>query len=123
VADLGCGPGELTAALCRHWPEAEVLGVDSSPEMIGSARLDLLAREGCVVDAWETTYPHVLTGAEPVLKWHQGAGLRPIIAGLDPDHRAEFMAQYGALLRDAYPQAPYGTVLPFRRVFVVAHRR
>src|SRR5262245_7968303 len=28
VVDLGCGPGELTAELCRRWPGADVLGVD-----------------------------------------------------------------------------------------------
>jgi hypothetical protein len=26
------------------------------------------------------------------------------------------------LLDEAYPMRPYGTVLPFRRIFVVAHR-
>jgi len=31
VADLGCGPGNLTAALAARWPAARVLGVDSSP--------------------------------------------------------------------------------------------
>ena len=29
VADLGCGPGNLTAVLARRWPGAEVVGVDS----------------------------------------------------------------------------------------------
>jgi trans-aconitate 2-methyltransferase len=38
VADIGCGPGELTAELARRWPEAEVVGVDNSPEMIEAAR-------------------------------------------------------------------------------------
>ncbi|MFI5085977.1 MAG: trans-aconitate 2-methyltransferase, partial [Actinomycetales bacterium] len=38
VVDLGCGPGTLTAALARRWPEAEVLGIDSSPEMVGRAQ-------------------------------------------------------------------------------------
>jgi trans-aconitate 2-methyltransferase len=38
VADLGCGPGNLTAALAERWPAACVLGVDSSPEMIEAAR-------------------------------------------------------------------------------------
>lgn len=34
VVDLGCGSGELTAALARRWPEADVLGLDSSEAMI-----------------------------------------------------------------------------------------
>jgi trans-aconitate 2-methyltransferase len=34
VVDLGCGPGNLTATLAERWPEAEVLGVDSSEEML-----------------------------------------------------------------------------------------
>ncbi len=37
VVDLGCGPGTLTAALARRWPTADVVGIDSSPEMIGEA--------------------------------------------------------------------------------------
>src|ERR1700691_4794384 len=38
VVDLGCGPGNLTAALAHRWPGAEVVGVDSSREMIEAAR-------------------------------------------------------------------------------------
>ncbi|HXL17591.1 MAG TPA: methyltransferase domain-containing protein, partial [Streptosporangiaceae bacterium] len=37
VVDLGCGPGELTADLCSRWPSADVLGIDSSAEMIEAA--------------------------------------------------------------------------------------
>ena len=87
-----------------------------------AAYLDLLAREGCAVDAWETTYLHVLDGDDPVLRWIQGTGLRPVIAALGDDQRAEFLAEYGALLRLAYRRPGYGTVFPFRRVFVVARR-
>lgn len=37
VADLGCGPGNLTSTLVDRWPEARVVGVDNSPEMLASA--------------------------------------------------------------------------------------
>lgn len=38
VVDLGCGPGELTLSLVTRWPDARVIGVDSSPEMLERAR-------------------------------------------------------------------------------------
>jgi trans-aconitate 2-methyltransferase len=221
VADLGCGPGNLTAVLADRWPEAEVVGVDNSPEMISAAReqasqrqsfrfmladlrdwrpeqpidvlvsnavlqwvpghldvirqwpsllapggwlafqlpgnfdqpthtilldlvtsdrwaplltgvslnrqaadpagyLDLLASAGCSVDAWETTYLHVLHGADPVVEWYRGTGLRPVLAALEPDQAEQFLADYAKRIAVAYPAASYGTVLPFRRVFVVA---
>jgi trans-aconitate 2-methyltransferase len=221
VADLGCGPGNLTVAMADRWAGAVVLGVDNSPEMIeaaqaensgrpglsfalgdvrdwrparpvdvlvsnavlqwvpghldvvrqwpgmlaaggwlafqvpgnfdqpthavlvdlvGSARwapllkdvelnrqaadpaeyLDLLASAGCTVDAWETTYLHVLQGADPIVEWYRGTGLRPVLAALEPDQAEQFVADYAERVNQAYPAASYGTILPFRRVFVVA---
>jgi trans-aconitate 2-methyltransferase len=38
VVDMGCGPGNLTAALKERWRSATVVGVDSSPEMIVAAQ-------------------------------------------------------------------------------------
>ncbi len=38
VIDLGCGPGNSTAVLAQRWPDSEVTGLDSSPEMIAAAR-------------------------------------------------------------------------------------
>lgn len=218
VVDLGCGPGNLTALLKERWPGSEVLGLDSSPQMVDRAReqgpagvrfevadlrewearppvdvlvsnatlqwvpghLDLLPRLvaqvapggwfafqvpgnfgepshvllhelagdhrfqqyvdgvarpdafgpevylemlmglGCRVDAWETTYLHLLQGEDPVFTWISGTGARPVLQALPEVLREEFEAEYKALLRDAYPPGPHGTVLPFRRVFVVA---
>jgi trans-aconitate 2-methyltransferase len=84
--------------------------------------LDLLVREGLAVDAWQTEYQHVLQGPDPVLEWVRGTGLRPVLDVLDEDETAEFSAEYAALLRDAYPPRPYGTVFGFLRTFLVAHK-
>lgn len=38
IADLGCGPGNVTALLAERWPEARITGYDLSPEMLHRAR-------------------------------------------------------------------------------------
>ena len=38
ITDLGCGPGNSTAALIARWPDATVVGLDSSEAMIATAR-------------------------------------------------------------------------------------
>lgn len=222
IADLGCGPGNLTVTLAERWPSAIVTGVDSSQEMIDAARrahdapglsfmrddirywkpqalpdlivsnaalqwvpehrelvtewagwlpaggwlafqvpgnfdqpshaimremasssrwrpllrdvnltrqsadpaeyAELLAEAGCEVDAWETTYLHILRGENPVVEWYKGTGLVPVLAVLDAGQTADFLAEYGERIGAAYPPRPFGTVFPFRRVFAVAHR-
>lgn len=82
--------------------------------------IDALAALGCVVDAWETTYAQVLQGEDPVLGWMRGTALRPVYTRLSAEEAAEFDAELGSMLREAYPPQPYGTVLPFRRIFAVA---
>ncbi len=216
VVDLGCGAGNLTVLLAGRWPRAQVLGVDSSAEMIAAApvdegvefsvgdivgwrseepvdvlvsnaalqwvpgHLDLLPdlvgavapggrlafqvpgnfdepshtirRElaaeaayaehtagvatpdahdaetylhtlrglGCEVDAWETTYLHVLHGEDPVFTWVSGTGARPTLQSLPDDLRPGFEEELKRRLREAYPERDGAVVLPFRRVFVVA---
>ena len=87
-----------------------------------AAYLAALADLGLHADVWETTYLHVLPGPDAVLEWTRGTSLRPVLAALDGAEQAEFLSEYGERLRDAYPQGPHGTVLPFRRIFVVAQR-
>jgi trans-aconitate 2-methyltransferase len=38
IADLGCGPGNNTELIAERWPEALVIGVDNSADMIAAAR-------------------------------------------------------------------------------------
>lgn len=227
VADLGCGPGNLTAVLGERWPGAEIVGVDNSPEMIAAARdaaqdadgpsprlsfvlgdvldwhparppdvlvcnavlqwvpghqdllvrwadqlapggwlafqlpgnfsqpshvilremagaprwkaligdvelnrqagdpreyAELLLRPGYEVDAWETSYVHILRGENPVAEWAKGTTLRPVLAALDDEQAGAFLTEYGERLRAAYHAGPFGTFFPFRRVFTVVHR-
>lgn len=88
----------------------------------------LLAGLGCEVDVWETTYQHVLDPAgdqrEPVLEWTKGTALLPVFDVLKGEaERADFIAAYGNALLHAYPRQSFGTVLAFRRIFAVAHKR
>lgn len=85
--------------------------------------LDRLAGLGCAVDAWETTYLHVLTGPDPVFTWVSATGARPTLQALPTDLRETFERDYQERLAVAYPTRADGSViLPFRRVFVVAQK-
>ncbi|MFE9655424.1 trans-aconitate 2-methyltransferase [Micromonospora sp. NPDC006431] len=84
----------------------------------------LLAGAGCAVDAWETTYVHLLPAAagadHPVLSWMDGTALRPVRAALDAAGWADFRAELGVRLAQAYPVRQGQVYFPFRRIFVVA---
>lgn len=87
----------------------------------------LLAGLGCHVDAWETTYQHILDRGRdqggPVLEWTKGTAMLPVFEVLkDEGERADFVAAYANALLQAYPQQPFGTVFAFRRIFAVAHK-
>ena len=41
ILDLACGTGDFTIELAKHWPNAEITGVDLTPEMIDIARVKL----------------------------------------------------------------------------------
>ena len=40
VYDLGCGSGNVTRLLADRWPDADVVGMDNSPEMLAQAAAD-----------------------------------------------------------------------------------
>jgi trans-aconitate 2-methyltransferase len=84
----------------------------------------LLKQHATRVDIWRTTYNHVLAGgADAVVEWFKGSGLRPFLAPLDQAETEAYLADYRAEIADAYPAQPDGTVLlPFPRLFFVATR-
>jgi len=82
-----------------------------------------LSAEGCSVDAWETTYNHLLQGDNAVLEWVKGTGARPVLQALPDELRVRFEEEYGARLAEAYPRRDFGTLLPFRRIFAVAQKK
>jgi trans-aconitate 2-methyltransferase len=223
IADLGCGPGNLTRTLADRWPKTQIVGVDNSAEMLEQARplaipgrlsfmladiaswspvktVDLLVSNaalhwvpdhdvliprlvkmlapdgilavqmpyhfqnpahlvieetkaaprwrrslqgiglhqhsvmpltwyvdrlhdlGLTVDAWQTTYIHVLSGENPVLEWFKGTALRPLLKALEPQAKAEFLEEVGKRFRAAYPAKGGVTLLSFPRLFFVATR-
>jgi len=126
-------PGNFTSPAHRQiaeqlaeprWRDALPAGFEVGAASFPPERyLEVLSEVGADVDAWESTYLHVLSGADPVLEWIKGTALRPILDALgDGDAAPAFLAELGARLRDVYPAGPHGTVFPFRRIFVVAHR-
>ncbi|MGN7248100.1 methyltransferase domain-containing protein [Janibacter anophelis] len=92
-----------------------------------STYLQVLSAAGLTVDAWETTYTHVLDPEgrrdNPVLDWVTGTGLRPMFEVLqDETEREEFLAAYAERVAQAYPRTPAGVLLAFRRVFAVGRK-
>ena len=80
----------------------------------------LLHGLGLAVNAWETTYVHVLTGENPVLEWIKGTGLRPILAALDAANSAQFLAELGLRVKSIYPPTGDVTFFSMPRLFFVA---
>ncbi|VVD65886.1 Trans-aconitate 2-methyltransferase [Pandoraea morbifera] len=70
VVDIGCGPGNSTEVLAARYPGAEVLGLDSSSDMIDAARLRLPQFRFEVADiaTWQAG-PFDVVLANAVLQW------------------------------------------------------
>jgi trans-aconitate 2-methyltransferase len=95
VADLGCGPGNSTEALARRFPQAQVSGIDSSPDMIEAARQRLPGVNFALeeVRAWSAAGPFDVILANAVLQWvsHHETVLPALIAKLA--HRGALAVQ------------------------------
>lgn len=71
IADLGCGPGNSTQILRDRWPNAEIVGVDNSPEMLQSAKQDFPAHHWLLADisAWSPASHFDLLYSNAALQW------------------------------------------------------
>lgn len=93
------------------------------PRLDAELYLEFFFDRGFRVNAWETTYLHVLDGDDPVFDWISGTGARPYLQALPAEHRKPFVTELKKRLSEAYPRREWGTLLPFRRSFAVATRR
>lgn len=85
VIDLGCGPGNSTALIAARFPDAEVIGLDTSPAMLESARARLPRLAFALADAatWTPERAPDLIYANAVLQWlPDHATLLPRLFGL-----------------------------------------
>jgi trans-aconitate 2-methyltransferase len=71
VADLGCGPGNSTGLLVARWPEAEVVGVDNSAEMLAKARASGIRAGWAESDiaTWTPAAPFDVLFSNAALQW------------------------------------------------------
>lgn len=104
IIDVGCGPGNSTHVLRARWPEAEVLGIDSSPEMIATAEESFPGQRWLLADAntWVPAEPVELVFSNAALQWM-------------PDHEALMrhllaMVAPGGALAFQIPSSTFATV-------------
>ncbi len=71
AADIGCGPGNSTEVLRERYPQAHIVGLDSSPDMIQAARkrLPSVAFEVADIREWRAKEPLDVILANAVLQW------------------------------------------------------
>jgi trans-aconitate methyltransferase len=95
ILDMGCGTGQLTAEIAKSG--AEVMGIDSSPEMISQAESNYPALRFELADAtrFRTPEPFDAVFSNAALHWIKdaGAAVATTAAALKPGGR--FVAEFG----------------------------
>src|SRR5882757_775053 len=71
IVDLGCGPGTSTQLLAARYPNAQIIGVDSSEQMLVAARARLpgIAFEKQDIGVWRPSVRPDLIFANAALQW------------------------------------------------------
>jgi trans-aconitate 2-methyltransferase len=121
VIDLGCGPGNSTELLLQRFPQAQVIGVDSSPDMLRQARERLPNCEFAHADLarWSPPEGTDLLFGNAVFQWvpDHPAVLRRLLTALPtggvlavqmPDNTEEPAL---ALMRDVAASGPWAAAL------------
>jgi trans-aconitate 2-methyltransferase len=76
-----------------------------------------------VLDIWQVVYNHPLSGADAIVEWLKGTGLRPYLEPLSAADRVDFLAAYTSAIARAYSARVDGSsLLRFPRLFIVATR-
>jgi trans-aconitate 2-methyltransferase len=71
--DLGAGTGNVTELLAQRWPDARVIGVDNSPEMLERAeRVENLEWQQGDIGTWRPDQPADLIFSNAALHWVTG---------------------------------------------------
>lgn len=104
IVDLGCGPGNSTQVLRSRWPNADVCGVDNSPQMIETARETYPTQQWILGDLsdWSADKPFDLVYSNAAFPWipdHQSL----------MSHLLTLVADGGALAFQI-PSSTYATV-------------
>ncbi len=71
IVDLGCGSGGVTLLLAARWPQAAIVALDSSAEMLASARARSATIDWQQADlaTWRTPQPFDLVFSNAALHW------------------------------------------------------
>jgi trans-aconitate 2-methyltransferase len=123
-ANFGEPAHRILRQLSGEAPWRDALGSVRMGSILPPADYEQLLRPLCHrLDLWETTYWHVLSGADPIIEWMKGTTLLPFLQRLDDSAAGRFLAAYRERLAAVHPPGPDGTTLfPFKRLFFVARR-
>lgn len=130
VIDLGCGPGNSTAALAQRWPDATLEGLDSSPDMLARARQSQIRAEWIEADlaSWSARAKYSVVFSNATLQWldNHRALIPRLMQAVEPGGTFAFQVPHNmdapshVLMRETALSGPWATkVMSVREVAVL----